>query len=170
MPGVAGKSGGARIGAGRKRRPPSENQAGQPEMPANRPRTGFRGPSPDVGKATQFQPGNRANPAGRPKRKPMTEAYSARLEQKVSEYFAPDELAKIPERLRETTVADFIVYGIIGEAVAGKNRVHAAKEITDRVEGKVPIPLMGVDNAPLEVTIISKIARPNRKPATAKNT
>src|SRR5262250_3532658 len=139
-------------------------------MPQNRHKTGFRGPSPEVGKATQFQPGNRANPGGRPKRKPMTDAYSARVEQKVSEYFAPDELAKIPERLREATVADLIAYSVIGEIVAGKNRVQAAKEITDRVEGKVPIPVMGVDAAPLEVTIISKIARPNRKPATAKNT
>src|SRR5215469_3833713 len=116
-------------------------------MPQNRHKTGFRGPSPDVGKATQFQPGNRANPGGRPKRRPMTDAYSARLEQKVSEYFAPNELAKIPENLRETTVAGFIAYSVIGEVVTGKNKVHAAKEITDRVEGKVPNPVMGVDGA-----------------------
>jgi len=41
-------------------------------------------------------------------------------------------------RLRETTIADFIAYSVIGEVVAGKNRVLAAKEITDRVEGKSP--------------------------------
>lgn len=29
--------------------------------------TGFRGPSPDVGKATQFKPGQSGNPGGRPK-------------------------------------------------------------------------------------------------------
>ena len=92
------------------------------------------------------------SPAGRPKRKPVTDAYSARLDQKMSEYFAPDELAKIPERLRETTVADFIVYSVIGDVIAGKNRVYAAKEIADRVEGKVPVPLMGVDGAPVDIT------------------
>ena len=31
-------------------------------------KTGFRGPHPDVGKATQFKPGQCANPGGRPKR------------------------------------------------------------------------------------------------------
>jgi len=92
----------------------------------------------------------------------MTDAYSARLEQKVSEYFAPNELAKIPERLRETTVADFIAYSVIGEVVAGKNRVPAAKEIADRVEGKVPLPVMGVADAPVEIIIVSKMARPKR--------
>src|SRR6266699_3665563 len=30
-------------------------------------RTGFRGGSPDVGKATQFKPGKSGNPGGRPK-------------------------------------------------------------------------------------------------------
>lgn len=93
----------------------------------------------------------------------MTDAYSARLEQKVSEYFGPDDLAKIPERLRETTVADFIAYSVIGEVIAArKNKVYAAKEITDRVEGKVPVPLTGVDGAPVDITIVSKMARPKR--------
>jgi hypothetical protein len=92
----------------------------------------------------------------------MTEAYSARLDQKVSEYFAPDELAKIPEKLRESTVADFISHSVIEEAIGGKNKVQAAKEITDRVEGKVPLPLMGVNDAPIDITIVSKMARPKR--------
>lgn len=37
-------------------------------MPEKRHKSGFRGPSPDVGKATQFKPGNNANPHGRPKK------------------------------------------------------------------------------------------------------
>ena len=163
MAGAKGRSGGARAGAGR--RPASSPKTAQAKTQA-----GFRGPSPDVGKATQFQPGNRANPGGRPKRKPMTGAYSARLDQKVSEYFGPDELAKIPERLRDTTVADFIAYSVIGEVVAGKNKVHAAREIADRVEGKVPLAVMGVSDAPLELTIISKMARPKRAPPAAVKT
>ena len=164
MAGAKGRSGGPRAGAGRKERTVSTGDGGsQPEMPGNRHRTGFRGPSPDVGKATQFQPGNRANPGGRPKRKLVTEAYSARLNQKVSEYFGPDELARVPERLRETTVADLVAHSIIEEVIVGKNKVQAAKEITDRVEGKVPLPLMGVNDAPIDITIVSKMARPNRR-------
>jgi hypothetical protein len=37
-------------------------------------RTGFRGGSPDVGKATRFQPGKCPNPGGRPKEKPILES------------------------------------------------------------------------------------------------
>jgi hypothetical protein len=37
-------------------------------MPPKRHKTGFRGPSPDVGRATQFKKGQpSANPGGRPK-------------------------------------------------------------------------------------------------------
>ena len=36
-------------------------------MPQNKHQTGFRGPSPDVGRATQFKPGQSGNPGGRPK-------------------------------------------------------------------------------------------------------
>ena len=50
-------------------------------MPQNRHKTGFRGPSPDVGKATQFKPGNRANPGGRPKKTKITDATRAWLEE-----------------------------------------------------------------------------------------
>jgi hypothetical protein len=37
------------------------------QMPQNKHLSGFRGPNPDVGKATQFQPGESGNPGGRPK-------------------------------------------------------------------------------------------------------
>lgn len=33
-------------------------------MPATKQKTGFRGPSPDVGKATQWKPGQSGNPNG----------------------------------------------------------------------------------------------------------
>jgi hypothetical protein len=35
-------------------------------MPENRKKTGFRGPGPDVGKATRWKPGQSGNPGGRP--------------------------------------------------------------------------------------------------------
>lgn len=35
-------------------------------LPQKRHKTGFRGPSPDVGKATQIKPGEVRNPGGRP--------------------------------------------------------------------------------------------------------
>jgi hypothetical protein len=43
--------------------------------PHKRHKSGFRGPSPDVGKATQFKKGQpSANPGGRPKTKPFLDA------------------------------------------------------------------------------------------------
>jgi hypothetical protein len=59
-------------------------------------------------------------------------------------------------------MADFIAYSVIGEVVVGKNRVLAAREIADRVGDKVPIAVMGVGGAPLELTIISRVARPDQ--------
>ena len=44
-------------------------------MPENRHRTGFRGPDPRVGKATQFKSGKNGNARGRSKKKPISEAY-----------------------------------------------------------------------------------------------
>src|SRR5215469_9537367 len=43
-------------------------------MPAYRHKPGFRGPSPDVGKATQFRPGSSGNPNGVAKTMPLSAA------------------------------------------------------------------------------------------------
>ena len=45
------------------------------KMPQNRHKTGFRGPSSDVGRDTQFKPGQSGNPGGRPKKTPYTDAH-----------------------------------------------------------------------------------------------
>ena len=49
------------------------------EQAQNRHITGFDGPSPDVGKAYQFQPGVSGNPGGRPRRQPLREAIERAL-------------------------------------------------------------------------------------------
>src|SRR5438094_590863 len=46
------------------KRGPKTRKAG---MPQNRHLSGFRGPNPEVGKRTRFQPGQSGNPGGRPK-------------------------------------------------------------------------------------------------------
>jgi hypothetical protein len=52
-------------------------------MPEKRHKTRFRGPSPEVGEATQFRGGNRANPGGRPKAAPLSQACREVLAQPV---------------------------------------------------------------------------------------
>jgi hypothetical protein len=85
-------------------------------------KTGFRGPSPDVGKATQFQPGNRANPGGRPK--------TAILSQTARERLADVD----PQDSAGRTYAMIIVDAQIEEAVKGD--LDAAAWLADRAEGR----------------------------------
>lgn len=91
-------------------------------MPQNRHKTGFRGPSPEVGKATQFQAGMpSANPGGRPRTRPVTSAL---------------------ERLMDEARAEAIAQALIATASSeGKHAVAAAREIMDRLEGKVSMPI-----------------------------
>ena len=91
-------------------------------MPQNRHKNGFRGPSPDVGKATQFGPGNRANPGGRPKSAPLSQAC-----REVLAMPAPDD----PEG---RTYAQKIATALAEKAAEGD--IRAAQELGDRAEGR----------------------------------
>ena len=86
-------------------------------------------------KPHQFKPGQSGNPGGRPKKKPVTEAY--------------EQLISDPE------VAQAIARGII--RAARKGNVRAAAEIADRVEGKVS------QDVNLNVVDYRKIAEEARK-------
>src|SRR5215472_16638537 len=91
-------------------------------MLQNQHKTGFRGPSPDVGKATQFKPGNRANPGGRPKSAPLSQACRESL------------AAPVPDDPDCRTYAQAIAETLAQKALAGD--IRAAQEIADRAEGK----------------------------------
>lgn len=73
------------------------------------------GVDPMVGRATQIKPGEVRNPGGRPKKKPITDAYATLLENELN--------------AKKLAQAQF------DKACAGDTQ--AAKEIADRVEGKV---------------------------------
>lgn len=91
-------------------------------IPQNRHKTGFRGPSPDVGKATQFKPGNRANPGGRPKMGPLSQACREVL------------ATPVPDDPEGRTYAEAIAKKLAQKALAGD--IRAAQELADRAEGK----------------------------------
>ena len=86
------------------------------KMPQNRHKTGFRGPSPEVGKATQFKPGVSGNPGGRPKSKPITDLLRELLEED------PQMARDIAKKLLQ---------------LAKKGSLGHFKEMTDRIEGPV---------------------------------
>ena len=77
-----------------------------------------------------WKPGVSGNPGGRPKKKPITDRYEALLEQAL-----PDELRLALKLQTGATYGDAIVLGQARSALKGKT--DAAKEIADRVEGKV---------------------------------
>jgi hypothetical protein len=70
----------------------------------------------------RWKPGQTGNAGGRPRRKPLTDAYAAILEELV------------PGDKQGRTFAEIIAMALVREAVKG--RVNAAAEIADRVEGK----------------------------------
>jgi len=94
--------------------------------------------------AAKWKPGQSGNISGRPKRKPLTDAYRAALDKKV--------LPEIARKLNidpGSTYAEVIALSLVREAVKGK--VNAAAEMADRVEGKVTQPLSGPDDGPIQV-------------------
>lgn len=88
-------------------------------MPANRQRTGFRGPSPEVGKMTQFKAGQSGNPGGRPKAI-------------ISDWLRYELEALDPETQQE--VARMVARVLIQKALAGDAK--AIHLLAERVEGK----------------------------------
>lgn len=98
-------------------------------MPENKRKTGFRGPSPDVGKATQFKPGQSGNPGGRPKQTPIADALRVALSD-------PSELEKF-------------ISAVLKKAKKGD--VKAFQAVSDRIEGKPAqaLNLGGADGGPI---------------------
>jgi len=91
-------------------------------MPKNKQKTGFRGPSPDVGKPYRWNRGQSGNPGGRPK--------MALLSHACRELLA----ALVPEDPEGRTYAESIAKTLAQKALAGD--IRAAQEIADRAEGK----------------------------------
>jgi hypothetical protein len=91
-------------------------------MPQKRHKTGFRGPSPDVGKETQFKPGNMANPGGRPKKTLLSDASREWLEQ-------------IDKKTGKTNAQ--LAAEMVGKKLLQGSAEHY-RSIGDRTEGKPP--------------------------------
>jgi len=121
-------------------------------MPENRHKTGFRGPSPDVGKATRWKKGIPSpNPGGRPRSKTVSAAYRKRLEEDA------------PEDRQGRTFAEIVADAQIRKAIKGNTA--AAKEVTDRTEGK-PQQSLEIGRIPQVMTfLIDRATRPPRAPA-----
>ena len=89
-----------------------------------------------------WKPGESGNLSGRPKRKPLTDAYAALLDKPI-----PPDMARQLKLDESTTYAQVIAMSLVREAVKGK--VQAAAEVADRVEGKITQPISGPDEGPI---------------------
>src|SRR6185437_2454071 len=98
-------------------------------MPENRDKTRFRGPSPDVGKATRWKPGQSGNPGGRPKRRLITDLYEQQLDRR-----RPESVRLKLGLKQNATYGHALAYRQVQMAILGETA--AAREITDRVEGR----------------------------------
>jgi hypothetical protein len=83
-----------------------------------------------------------------------------------------DELRRIlgetvPNDPKQRTYVELVVYKLVLMAIRGNPA--AIKEILDRIDGRVPQRTAGHDDTPVQIEIISHIARPPRLPATEQN-
>jgi hypothetical protein len=89
-----------------------------------------------LGAPYQFRPGFSGNVGGRPGRKPVTEAYQDRMNEKLPAALREVRVGRVTVDLPEgATFLDWISLGQCIEAARGNPA--AAREIADRLEGKV---------------------------------
>lgn len=124
-----------------------------------------------AGIGTRFAPGQTGNAGGRPKWKPVTDAIRARLGLKVEQFLTQAEIAnnKLTVAQTKLTVTEFIAERVIRMAIQGNSEcARIFRELLDRIEGHVPLPLMGVEGGEFVLNLISHIPRPDRNAAPSK--
>lgn len=101
-----------------------------------------------------WKPGESGNPSGRPKRRPITDLYEKQLDQRL-----PEPL-RLKLGLQEgATYGHALAFRQVQMAIMGET--PAAREITDRIEGKSVARMEhgGPDGAPIAVDIAGTLAR-----------
>jgi hypothetical protein len=84
------------------------------------------------------------NPSGRPRKAPISDAYARHVGDPL-----PDDLRSKLRLPKGATWADAMALGQMRSAVRGNT--PAAKEIADRIEGRVTQPISGENGEPVEV-------------------
>lgn len=127
-----------------KRPQPTKRIARKKEAkPVLRHKTGFRGPSPDVGKATQFKPGQSPNPGGRPSKfdRIISEAMRAQLAERVTEDRSyASMIGENAVKVLNQQLAECAETGRFK-----KELVPLIEFVTDRLEGKPIQPVLDVN-------------------------
>ena len=93
-------------------------------------------PNPQTAHLKPFKPGQSGNPAGRPRKRPVSEAYDDWLREPVSKAQIALLRSKGISVPLNATNADIVARAQGNQAIAGN--VNAAKELREAVEGKAP--------------------------------
>jgi hypothetical protein len=80
-------------------------------------------------KAKQWQPGQSGNPHGRPRKRPISEAYEDRAQMTLDE-----DLCRALKLAKGSTYADAAALAVFRAAIKG--RPDAARELREAIEGK----------------------------------
>lgn len=114
--------------------------------------------------APQWPKGTSGNPSGRPKEKLITDAVRKKCGLSVKVFFSAEEIGRYKlERFVEGTVGELIADRMVRAAIAGNSDgSRILRELLDRLEGRVPLPLMGVEGGEFVLNVVNHIARPDR--------
>ena len=99
----------------------------------------------------QFKPGESGNPAGRPKRLPVTDFITEQLEKPIPATMRAQLPALFTEVYGENaTFGQMLAYKVIAQAAKGD--IQAMNTVLDRVEGKVRqnVGVSGENSGPVE--------------------
>ena len=93
----------------------------------------------------KWKPGESGNPAGRPKKRPISERYEARAEMPLDE-----ELRAVLKLPKGATYGDALAFAQFRSAIKGK--ADAAREIREAVEGRTAqrLELTGAEGGPIQ--------------------
>lgn len=89
-----------------------------------------------------YEPGQSGNPGGRRNQRPMRDAIEAELRQEVPD---PDDPKARATKYR------LLARALVKAGLGGD--IRAISEINDRVDGKVPQALTGIDDGPVQVVV-----------------
>jgi hypothetical protein len=127
--------------------------------PENRGRN--RGGLPPI--ETRWKKGQSGNPGGRPKTKPLTDAYRRSLSLVITPQVAKE--MRLPAGFVGMTIADVIAIGQAKAAIKGSTM--AAREIADRIERRFDAPEAD-KNLGRRMIVVIRAPRPDHQPIEVK--
>ena len=110
--------------------------------------------------ANKWKPGQSGNPSGRPRKLPITDRYATIAELPVPDYLLTALRLSEAEKQEIKTYGDALALNQFRAGIKGKT--DAAREITDRLEGRArqPVELSGGNGGPIQYAeIIARIRK-----------